>query len=126
MDHVDFISRIPHEQIADEMYKHDIFIMPSYFETFGRVYFEVMAMGIPVICAKGSGIHGFFKEMEEGISVDHKDIKSMTDALEYLINNPGKRLKIGANGKKLVEKHTWENIAVDLHNKYNEVVKAKS
>ena len=42
--------------------------MPSYVETFGRVYFEAMAMGIPIICAKNSGIYGYYKEMEEGVN----------------------------------------------------------
>lgn len=119
---VKFIFHIPHNEIADEMYKHDIFIMPSYFETFGRVYFEVMAMGIPVICAKNSGIHGVFKEMEEGISVDHMNIEAISDALEYLISNPAERSRIGTNGKILVENYTWQNIAVNLQSKYAGII----
>ncbi len=117
-DQVIFIDHIPHERIADEMYKHDIFIMPSYFETFGRVYFEVMAMGIPIICAKNSGIHGLFIEREEGISVDHNNIQAMADALEFLIINPEVRIRIGINGQKLVQNFTWENIVHKLHDYY--------
>lgn len=117
-DHVSFIDQIPHSEISDEMYKHDIFIMPSYFETFGRVYFEAMAMGIPIICAKNSGIFGLFKDKEEGIAVNHLDINEISDALEFLITNPTDRLRIGENGQKLVVNYTWENIAKDLHTKY--------
>jgi len=118
---VSFIDNIPHNRIADEMYTHDIFIMPSYFETFGRVYFEAMAMGIPIICAKNSGIHGFYKDMEEGISVNHKDLTEIKDSLEFLISNPESRLKIGINGKKLIENYTWENIAERLHDKFEQI-----
>lgn len=121
-NYVTFIDHIPHEIIADKLYEHDIFIMPSYFETFGRVYFEAMAMGIPIICARNSGIYGIFKELEEGISVDHKSVMDIVHVLEFLINNPEERLRIGANGKRLVEKYTWENIAKDLHAKYAEVI----
>lgn len=117
-DLVLFIEQVPHEQIADEMYKHDIFILPSYFETFGRVYFEVMAMGIPVICAKNSGIYGLFKEKEEGLAVNHRSIDEIADALAYLIVNREERLRIGRNGQKLVKNYTWENVAKDLHQKY--------
>jgi glycosyltransferase involved in cell wall biosynthesis len=120
---VRFMGSIPHDQIAGEMYRHDIFIMSSYFETFGRVYFEAMAMGIPVICAKNSGIDGIFKDMEEGIAVNHSDIHEITGALEFLISNPEERIRIGKNGKKLVEHYTWENIARDLQSKYLKVVK---
>jgi glycosyltransferase involved in cell wall biosynthesis len=117
-DFITFISYVPHDIIPDEMIKHDIFIMPSFFETFGRVYFEAMAMGIPVICAKNSGISGFFKEKEEGISVNHLDIQDIASALEYFIIDPDQRHRIGLNGKKLVEKYTWENVATDLHHEY--------
>ena len=121
-NHVTFINHIPHGEIPDEMYKHDIFIMPSYFETFGRVYFEAMAMGIPIICAKNSGIYGIFKNKEEGIAVDHNNIDEIVGALEYLISNPAERRRIGQNGKKLVENYTWENVAKDMHSKYQNIV----
>jgi teichuronic acid biosynthesis glycosyltransferase TuaC len=121
-NHISFISHVPHEQIADEMYKHDLFIMPSYFETFGRVYFEAMAMGIPIICAKHSGIYGLFRENEEGISVDHQNIEEIIGALEYFISNPSEIERIGMNGKKIVEKFTWENIALELQSIYSSIV----
>ena len=113
-----FIDYVPHDQMANEMYKHDIFIMPSYFETFGRVFFEAMAMGIPIICARNSGIYGLFRDKEEGLAVDHRSVEEITDALEYLIGNREERLRIGRNGQKLVKNYTWQNIARDLHQKY--------
>lgn len=124
-NHVNFIEYVPHDQIADEMYKHDIFIMPSYVETFGRVYFETMAMGIPIICAKDSGIHGYYKEMEEGVTVVHHNIDDITDKLENLITNKELRLKIGQQGQALVKNYTWENIAQKLHKIYMEAINKK-
>jgi glycosyltransferase involved in cell wall biosynthesis len=119
---ISFIDHIPYEQIADEMHKHDIFIMPSYFETFGRVYFEAMAMGIPVICAKNSGIFGIFKENEEGISVEHRNMEEIINALKFLITNPEERARIGMNGKKLVEHFTWSSIAEKIHSEYTRIL----
>jgi len=121
---VSFIDFIPHDKIAMEMYKHDIYIMPSYFETFGRVYFEVMAMGIPIICARDSGIYGIFKDGEEGIAVDHKDVDDIVGALRILVSNEGERQRIGSNGQSLVKNFTWENIARDLHEKYQECIQS--
>jgi teichuronic acid biosynthesis glycosyltransferase TuaC len=117
-DFVTFIDHIPHERVADEMYKHDIFIMPSFFETFGRVYFEAMAMGIPIICARNSGIYGLFKESEEGISVNHENINEIAEALRFLIVNSKERLRIGKNGQDLIKGYTWENIVKILYSKY--------
>lgn len=124
-DKIFFVEYIPHDQIANEMYKHDIFVMPSYFETFGRVYFEVMAMGIPIICAKNSGIYGLFKNGEEGIAVDHTSIVELEESLEQLIENPEERLRIGRKGQELVMKYTWENIVKDLNDKYLNSISGK-
>jgi len=109
--------------IADEMYRHDIYVMPSFFETFGRVYFEVMAMGIPIICAKNSGIYGIFKDGEEGLSVDHRDLESIIAALKLLVSDADERLRIGRNGQSLVRNYIWENIACDLNSKYTTSIK---
>lgn len=121
-DRIHFIEHIPHDQIADELYKHDIFIMPSYVETFGRVYFEAMAMGIPIICAKNSGIFGYFKEGVEGFSVDHRNIEDISNLLKFLVTHPAERLQVGLQGKKMVENYTWDRIASVLHERYQEAV----
>jgi glycosyltransferase involved in cell wall biosynthesis len=121
-DRIRFIEHIPHDQIADELYKYDILIMPSYVETFGRVYFEAMAMGIPIICAKNSGIYGYFKEGVEGFSVDHRNIDEISTLLKHLISHPDERLQVGKKGQKMVENFTWDRIAGELHERYQQAV----
>jgi glycosyltransferase involved in cell wall biosynthesis len=121
-DFIQFIEHIPHNEIAEELYKYDIFIMPSYVETFGRVYFEAMAMGIPIICAKNSGIFGYFKEGEEGFSVDHRNIENISNILRTLINQPEERVRVGLQGQKMVENYTWDRIASALHERYQQVI----
>lgn len=113
-ERVSFLGAVPYEEIDREMYRHDIFIMPSYFETFGRVYLEAMAMGIPIICARNSGIYGLFKDQEEGLAVDHTSVPAIAEALEALITDEQKRKEMGSNGKKLVEQYTWENVIKSL------------
>jgi glycosyltransferase involved in cell wall biosynthesis len=123
---VSFVDYIPHDRIASELHRYDIFIMPSYLETFGRVYFEAMAMGIPIICAKNTGIFGFFKEGEQGLSVNHKNTDDIAKKLEFLISNPAERAKIGKAGKQLVENYTWETIIEEIHRIYHTVTDSKS
>lgn len=113
-----FIDRIPYDEIPSEMCRHDIFILPSYFETFGRVLFEAMAVGMPVICAKDSGIHGYFSEGEEAISVHHYDIEEIADKLRILMSDSDLRRIMGQKAKKLMLSYTWENIVTTLNSIY--------
>lgn len=121
-DRIQLTGKIPYQQIADVLSEHDIFVMPSYFETFGRVYFEAMALKIPVICAKYSGIYGFFEEMKEGISVDHTDISDIADKLAMLISDKSLRQTIGLQGHELVKNYTWKNLAVRFNHLYNDSI----
>jgi glycosyltransferase involved in cell wall biosynthesis len=119
-DHVTFIPHVKHELMADEMQRHDLFVLPSYFETFGRVYFECMAMGIPVICAKNSGIYGLFRDGEEALSVDHRRQDELVRVLEQMLRSREERMRIGKNGQELVKRFTWDNIARQLKGYYRE------
>lgn len=121
-DKIKLLGRISHDKIGNVLGENDIFIMPSFFETFGRVYFEAMALGLPIICAKNSGIYGFFKEMEEGISVDHKDINDIRNKIELLISNKSLRTRIGNNGNELVKKYTWRSLAIRYNNMYKKSI----
>lgn len=122
---VSFIDYVPHKDLADELYKHDILIMPSYIETFGRVYFEAMAMGIPIICAKNSGIYGYFKEGEEAFSVNHKKVKDIAHLLDSLVTHHNERVNVGLQGQKLVSGFTWDDIVRKLRIIYDQAIGSK-
>jgi glycosyltransferase involved in cell wall biosynthesis len=121
-DRIQLKGKVPHHQMADVLSEHDIFIMPSYFETFGRAYFEAMAIKLPVICAKNSGIYGFFEEMKEGISVDHTSIDDIAEKLELLISDKALREKMGHNGHELVKNFTWKNLSIRYRDIYKDAL----
>jgi len=115
---VDFIDKIPYSQIPEEMGKNDIFILPSYFESFGRVLFEAMAVGLPIICAKNTGVHGYFREGEEGLSVNHTDVADIESKLSLLLGDEKRRKEMGRKAKELMGHYTWDKIVITLHELY--------
>ena len=86
----------------------DIFLMPSYYETFGLVYIEAMSQGLPVIYSQGQGIDGYFNNGEVGYSVPSNDPLKIAESLENIIKNYN-RIYIEAISK--AEHFNWENIA---------------
>lgn len=62
-----------------------IFIMPSKTETFGNVYVEAMARGLPIVYTKGQGIDGYFPNGKVGFSVSEPLEKDIFDSLERIV-----------------------------------------
>lgn len=69
------LPAVPKEQLIEYYRAADIFVMPSFTETFGLVYVESMTQGLPVIYSKGQGFDGQFPEGQVGFAVqaDHPD-----------------------------------------------------
>lgn len=83
----------------------DIFILPSYREGFGSSVIEAQAMGVPVIVTDIPGpTDGMIKD-KTGIVIPVKDIVSIVDAVNLLINDSDKRLQYGKNGYEFVKSH---------------------
>lgn len=61
---------IKNEKLSNILADYDVFVMPSKPETFGRVYLESMASGVPVIAAKGTGIDGLITHGKEGFIIE--------------------------------------------------------
>ncbi|MFO1412794.1 MAG: glycosyltransferase family 4 protein [Burkholderiales bacterium] len=55
------ITSLPHEQLPDLYRAADVFTLGSLFETFGIVYIEAMASGLPVICTDHPNQRGIVK-----------------------------------------------------------------
>jgi glycosyltransferase involved in cell wall biosynthesis len=74
LKYVNLIEQTKDKETLRGYYREaDIFVMPSFTETFGLVYAEALSQGLPVIWSKGQGIDGYFQEGEIGYSVDPKN-----------------------------------------------------
>ncbi len=54
-DVVRFEEPRPHDALVEFYRSLDLFVLPSYFETFACVFFEASACGVPFICCEGQG-----------------------------------------------------------------------
>ena len=53
---VDFLGKLTHKRLAEEMNASDVFVLPSFFEGLPLVLFEAMACGLQAICTDLPGI----------------------------------------------------------------------
>jgi len=122
-DNVHFMGHVQHEQVLQVLASHDIFIMPSYPETLGRVFLEAMGIGLPVIAAKDTGIDGFIENGISGFLVDHTDVDELSSVLSLLISDAELRKTISFHAKKKISEFSWVKIIHRLHEIYSSVTR---
>ncbi len=84
------VSVIPYlkkEQLIDYYRESDIFVMPSFKESFGRVYAEAMTQGVPVIYTRGQGFDDNFPRGYVGYDVDPNNCIEIADAIESIVKD---------------------------------------
>jgi len=87
----------------------DIFVFPTFYETFGLVNLEAMMFGLPVISTNEGGIPDIVTDNETGFIVRRKNSQDLADKIKFLIENPEKSKILGEKGRlKFNEYYTIE------------------
>jgi len=101
-DKVIFLGNIHYEKVMEYMSLCNIFVLPSWNESFGLVYIEAMAHGKPVIGCHGEGVEDIVTDGDSGMLVNPQDVKCLEEALLKLLIDEKYAIQIGKKGKKVV------------------------
>jgi len=86
-DCVQILPFMKAEELEAQYRAHDIFLLPSIHETFGRVYAEAMSQGLPVLYSAGQGFDHNFADGEVGYAVPPKDPQTIANRVEDILRD---------------------------------------
>ncbi len=113
-------GRVPNDRLPQILPNYDMFLMPSYPETLGRVYFEAMACGLPVLATKNTGIDGIITQGVEGFLVEPSQ-DGINEYLQKINNNPQMLSQMGEAAYQTAKKYSWEVISNKYDTIYNSI-----
>jgi len=117
---VEFLGRIPYQELPKIYQRADIFVSPSLSEALGMSIMEAMASGLPVIASNLSGPRELVEDGKTGFLVEPGNFKALKEKLILLLENSDLRKEMGKLGRQRIQeimakayennKKLWEKI----------------
>lgn len=121
-DRISFVGRKNRDILRYYYSAADVFITTPWYEPFGITPLEAMACGTPVIGSKVGGIKYTVKDGETGFLVNPDQPDELAEKLSLLLNDGNLLLQMSEQALKHVnENFTWENVASQMHNCYENI-----
>ncbi len=109
-DSVIFTGSVSQDELSVYYNAADVFVLPSYYESFGLVALEAMACGVPVIASRVSGPRSFVKSGETGYLIDRRCPEPFAQRLDVLLHNPMLRESMGRAARSRAEEMGWDAV----------------
>lgn len=125
---VQFLGKKTDEELAKIYRQADIFCSPAlYGESFGIVLLEAMASGVPVVAFANRGYMDFLQgtKGERGL-VPVGNIPMLAHTIEAMLTNHFLRKELSEWGIKQAKQYSWQTIADQTLDFYQEVLRKKS
>jgi alpha-maltose-1-phosphate synthase len=99
------------------------FVCPSVYEPLGIVNLEAMACSTAVVASRVGGIPEVVDDGVTGLLVPPDDPKSLADALNQLLRDPGRAEAMGQAGReRAVTEFSWQMVAAQTAGLYESLV----
>ncbi|WP_181311121.1 glycosyltransferase family 4 protein [Nocardioides campestrisoli] len=123
-DSVRFVSGVSDQELVDIMGSAEVACVPSLYEGFSLPTAELMACATPLVVSRAGAIPEVVgPDGECADLVTPGDVDELVDALGALLDDPERRARMGAAGRRRVmEKFSWRAVAAATARAYDEVI----
>ena len=99
-----------------------IVLVPSFFESFGLTALEALQLERPVIASRVGGLVEIISDGETGLLIPPKDPIALCGAIQTLLSDPQKTIKMGIDGRKsAMERFSLQKNVEQYINLYEEL-----
>lgn len=102
---------MPQEQLLDVFDEHGIFLFPSLFEGFGKVFLEALARGLCVVGSRTGGMPEVIRPGVNGVLVEIGSAVDVAAAVERLLADPDTAASMSKAARETAVQHTWQRVA---------------
>lgn len=123
---VDVIPKVSAEEVPGVYASHDLFILPTLFESIPLVIPEAMAAGLPIVATRVCGIPDVLENGREALLVAPRDSGELAGAIGRLIQEASLREGLGCAAQQRARSLTWDRIAEQTLEVYHRLLSGSS
>lgn len=121
-DTVTFVGAVNQERLPAYYNAADIFVLPSWYESFGLAALESMSCGTPVVVSRVGGLTTFIEHGKTGYLIPWRCPEAFAGSLETLLENPSLRQAMGSAARLKAMEMSWTAMANSALACYHNVV----
>jgi glycosyltransferase involved in cell wall biosynthesis len=109
---LNFLGRIPRDQLRQEYATADVFVLPSLAEGSAEAAYEALAAGLPVITTTASG--SVVRDAIDGRIIPERDATALARAIEQIVENRTLRARLAKSARSRARDYTLERYSERL------------
>jgi glycogen synthase len=110
-EEIRFLGSLSRAVVAERYREADLFTLPSTAESFGNVFAEALASGLPIVASQVGGIPDLVEHGHNGLLVSPGDPHALAQAIRYLADDPQLRSEMSSrNRAKAVTTLEWAQV----------------
>ena len=121
---VDFVGKVPFEEIPCYLKAADLFCFSSLTETQGLVTLEAMATGLPVAAVDATGTRDVIEHGKDGL-LTPDDSQALAQAISRILDDPGLADRLKAAGLDKARAYSIREQAQKMLSVYQEAIEAR-
>ena len=119
------LGAVPNTELHRFHAAADVFVAPATgHESFGVVLVEALAAGVPVVATAIPGYREVVRDGVDGLLVPPNDAPALADAVARVLEDPGVRDRLVANGRERAASFSWNEVVPRIETVYRRVSQA--
>lgn len=110
-DWLDFRGALPRDEIQKLFQSHDLLVMPSRYEAYGKVFLEARACGIPCIGRDAFAMPELIEPPAGGALWKTDDISDLADLILSVLDNDRLNEYCSNSAAQFAKDHSWSRVA---------------
>lgn len=104
-----YFDFLHHEDLVRHLHASDVYVFPSYLDSWAMTVIEAMACGLPVIITENTGAKDAVDQNETGLVLPIGEKNALKGAINHFLSHPSEIQRMGTAAAAKAKSFQWEN-----------------